>query len=70
MERPFRYFKLLCLVLCWLQTTIASEGLPKLFCPSLTHDFDGVYESESLEHTFIFKNTGAADLNILHVAPS
>lgn len=71
MERPSRYLKLLfCFILCWLQTTIASEGLPKLFCPSLIHDFGSVYESQNLEHTFIFKNTGAADLKIIRVAPS
>ncbi len=47
-----------------------AEGRPKLSIGSTSHNFGEVARGESPTHTFIFKNTGSAELRITNVAPS
>jgi Protein of unknown function (DUF1573) len=44
-------------------------GVPKFTITSFTKDFGQVKSGTPLRHTFIFKNTGKADLQIKSVTP-
>jgi hypothetical protein len=47
----------------------APNGEPKLSIKSFTHDFGEVKSGTPLQHSFIVKNEGKADLLIKSVAP-
>lgn len=53
-----------------LSTPAAEVAAPQIQCQEATYDFGSRDASESVEHTFILKNTGAADLEIKKVQPA
>ncbi|SPD72464.1 exported hypothetical protein [uncultured Desulfobacterium sp.] len=45
----------------------APQGAPKIQFDEMTHHFGKVSQQTTLEHTFVFKNIGAANLHIKDV---
>ena len=52
----------------WSQN--GTEDRPKLSIERTDHNFGEIARGESPSHTFVFRNTGAAELRIINVAPS
>jgi len=46
---------------------LATEKQPRIFCEEPTFDFGSRDASETVDHTFVLKNTGTADLEIQRV---
>jgi hypothetical protein len=46
---------------------LAMENQPRIFCEEPTFDFGSRDASETVDHTFVLKNTGTADLEIKRV---
>ena len=46
---------------------LATEKQPRIFCEEPTFDFGSRDASETVDHTFVLKNTGTADLEIKRV---
>ena len=53
-----------------LSTSATEIAAPQIQCQEATYDFGSRDASESVEHTFILKNTGSADLEIKKVQPA
>jgi len=53
-----------------LYTSAAEVAAPQIQCQEATYDFGSRDASETVEHTFILKNTGSADLEIKKVQPA
>ena len=53
-----------------LSTPAAEVAAPQIQCQEATYDFGSRDASETVEHTFILKNTGSADLEIKKVQPA
>jgi hypothetical protein len=51
-------------------TTLCQNNDPKIVIDKTDHNFGEVKKGENLNHTFVFKNEGKADLLIKNVAPS
>jgi len=49
---------------------LATEKQPRIFCEEPTFDFGSRDASETVDHTFVLKNTGTADLEIKRVQPA
>ena len=49
---------------------LATEKQPHIFCEEPTFDFGSRDTSETVDHTFVLKNTGTADLEIRRVQPA
>ena len=49
---------------------VAAEKQPRIFCEEPTFDFGSRDTSENVDHTFVLKNTGTADLEIRRVQPA
>jgi hypothetical protein len=49
---------------------LAMENQPRIFCEEPTFDFGSRDSSETVDHTFVLKNTGTADLEIKRVQPA
>jgi hypothetical protein len=49
---------------------LAAEKQPRIFCEESTFDFGSRDASETVDHTFVLKNTGTADLEIKRVQPA
>ena len=52
------------------QSNSAPAGAPKLVMAQTDFSFGTIKAGEVLNHTFVFKNEGTADLEIKNVAPS
>ncbi len=53
------------------ETVVAAQtGMPKLSVDNQVHDFGDLKLNEKVEHTFVVKNEGTADLIILEAKPS
>jgi len=53
-----------------LEEKLATEKQPRIFCEEPTFDFGSRDASETVDHTFVLKNTGTADLEIKRVQPA
>lgn len=53
-----------------LEQVIANQGTPKMLIENREHDFGELNLRDKVEHTFIVKNEGTADLVILDAKPS
>jgi hypothetical protein len=49
---------------------LAAEKQPRIFCEESTFDFGSRDASETVDHTFVLKNTGTSDLEIKRVQPA
>ena len=49
---------------------LATKKQPSIFCEEPTFDFGSRDASETVDHTFVLKNTGTADLEIRRVQPA
>ena len=49
---------------------LATEKQPRIFCEEPTFDFGSRDASETVDHNFVLKNTGTADLEIKRVQPA
>lgn len=53
-----------------LEQVAANTGMPKISIDNREHDFGELNLKDKVEHTFIVKNEGTADLLILEAKPS
>ena len=53
-----------------LNADVKSEKQPRILCEEATFDFGSKDSSEIVDHTFVLKNTGSADLVITAVRPA
>jgi hypothetical protein len=49
---------------------VAAEKQPRILCEEPTFDFGSRDASETVDHTFVLRNTGTADLEIKSVQPA
>jgi hypothetical protein len=52
------------------EENLTRENQPRIFCEEPTFDFGSRDASETVDHTFVLKNTGTADLEIKRVQPA
>ena len=52
------------------EENLTRENQPRIFCEEPTFDFGSRDASEVVDHTFVLKNTGTADLEIKRVQPA
>jgi len=60
----------LALMLTFVYSVSAQDGMPKLSIPSLEHSFGSVKAGTPLNYSFEVKNTGKSNLEIKTVSPS
>ena len=67
---PTIFVSALSLICAALSTSAAEVATPQIQCEEATFDFGSRDAAESVEHTFLVKNTGTADLEIKKVQPA
>ncbi|NBR49446.1 DUF1573 domain-containing protein [bacterium] len=67
---PTIFVSALSLICAALSTSAADVATPQIQCEEATFDFGSRDAAESVEHTFLVKNTGTADLEIKKVQPA
>ncbi len=68
-QNLFRTSCLISLFLAFLAVVSPAQAQPKAELAETTHDFGPVREDMTLTHTFVVKNTGTANLQIMDVDP-
>ena len=55
--------------LLWAEEKASAQAQPQISFDATSYDAGEVWEGEKISHTFIVKNTGAAQLDITKVKP-
>ena len=70
MKQGLKVLLLFGILLLLALNAMADQGKPKMVIARQTHDAGAIYRTvEKIEHAFVIRNTGTADLKILSAQP-